>query len=355
MAHLQIGLFLAEMESPLLESEDDRAAVYLTNALTGWDPDEASGEKRTFPEFKNERLAAERVKQDRKILVVLGNPPYSGYAGMAMGEERDLSNAYRTTRHAPDPQGHGLNDLYVRFFRMAERQIVEQTEQGVVCFISNYSWLDGLSHTGMRERYVDCFDRIWIDNLNGDRYRTGKTTPDGGADPSIFSTPYNRAGIQVGTAVATLCRHAPHDDAHAVQDDAHAVHDDAHAVHYREFWGTSKRSDVHETKDLSGTDHYETLSPPVELGYPFMPRPRRHRPRPPRRTHARILRPGRAGRPHRGNGPTPDEEHAPVRPAGHATPPNRTRVQAGQHRSLLLSPDGRPLALLGTRNETARS
>ena len=265
VAHLQIGLFLAEMESPLLESEDDRAAVYLTNALTGWDPDEASGEKRTFPEFKNERLAAERVKQDRKILVVLGNPPYSGYAGMAMGEERDLSNAYRTTRHAPDPQGHGLNDLYVRFFRMAERQIVEQTEQGVVCFISNYSWLDGLSHTGMRERYVDCFDRIWIDNLNGDRYRTGKTTPDGGADPSIFSTPYNRAGIQVGTAVATLCRHAPHDD-------AHTVHDDAHAVHYREFWGTSKRSDVHETKDLSGTDHYETLSPPVELGYPFMPR-----------------------------------------------------------------------------------
>lgn len=72
-----------------------------------------------------------------------------------MDEERDLTNAYRTTRHAPTPQGQGLNDLYVRFFRMAERRIVERTGQGVVCFISNYSWLDGLSFTGMRERYLE--------------------------------------------------------------------------------------------------------------------------------------------------------------------------------------------------------
>ena len=45
------------------------------------------------------------------------------------------------------PEGQGLNDLYVRFFRMAERRIAEKTGQGVVCFISNYSWLEGLSFT----------------------------------------------------------------------------------------------------------------------------------------------------------------------------------------------------------------
>ena len=61
------------------------------------------------------------------------------------------------------PQGQGLNDLYVRFFRMAERRIVEKTGTGVVCFISNYSWLDGLSFTAMRERYLEVFDGIWID------------------------------------------------------------------------------------------------------------------------------------------------------------------------------------------------
>ena len=87
-------------------------------------------------------------------------------------------DAYRTTRRAPAPQGQGLNDLYVRFFRMAERRIVEKTGKGIVCFISNYSWLDGLSFTGMRERYLEVFDRIWIDCLNGDKYKTGKLTPE---------------------------------------------------------------------------------------------------------------------------------------------------------------------------------
>ena len=75
---------------------------------------------------------------------------------------------------------------------MAERRIVEMSGYGVVCFISNYSWLDGLSFTGMRESYLEKFDRIWIDCLNGDKYKTGKLTPDGEPDPSVFSTEWNR-------------------------------------------------------------------------------------------------------------------------------------------------------------------
>ena len=111
-----------------------------------------------FPELEEERDRAERVKQETPILVILGNPPYNGFAGMAVDEERELSEAYRTTRLVRRPEGQGLNDLYVRFFRMAERRIVEETGRGVVCFISNYSWLDGLSFTGMRERYLEAFD-----------------------------------------------------------------------------------------------------------------------------------------------------------------------------------------------------
>ena len=98
---------------------------------------------------------------------------------MAVEEERELSTAYRATRRVRKPEGQGLNDLYVRFFRMAERRIAEKTGQGVVCFISNYSWLDGLSFTGMREHFLEVFDAVRIDNLNGDKFRTGKTTPDG--------------------------------------------------------------------------------------------------------------------------------------------------------------------------------
>ena len=191
IAHLQMGLLLQSLNAPL--SGNERAGVYLTNALTGWEPPKDPKTQLTLlPELQRERDAAEQVKRSRKILVVLGNPPYDGYAGMAIGEERALSDAYRTTQAAPKPRGQGLNELYVRFFRMAERRIVEQSGEGVICFISNYSWLEGDSHPGMREKYLEVFDAITIDCLNGDKYKTGKQTPDGAPDPSVFSTELNK-------------------------------------------------------------------------------------------------------------------------------------------------------------------
>ncbi|MCC7447509.1 MAG: DUF559 domain-containing protein, partial [Anaerolineae bacterium] len=235
VAQLQIGTLLADLGAPLKQQE--RAGVYLTNALTGWEQGAGQLPLAGFPELKHEAELSAEVKQDKPILVILGNPPYNGFAGTAMAEERSLSNAYRTTKRAPAPQGQGLNDLYVRFFRMAERRIVEKTGKGVVCFISNYSWLDGLSFTGMRERYLETFDRIWIDNLNGDKYKTGKLTPDGKPDPSIFSTESNPEGIQVGTAIATLVRKAPHTG--------------TTTVNFRHFWGKTKRQQLIEALALT--------------------------------------------------------------------------------------------------------
>jgi Type ISP C-terminal specificity domain/N-6 DNA Methylase len=231
VAHLQLGLLLKQLGTPL--AEDERAGIYLTNALTGWDPLENPKAQLPFPEFQIERDAADAVKQTQKILVILGNPPYDGYASVAIEEERGLSNAYRASKRTVQPQGQGLNDLYVRFFRMAERQIAEKTQSGVICFISNYSWLDGLSHPAMRERFLEAFDTIRIDNLNGDKYRTGKLTPDGESDPSAFSTPSNREGIQVGTAIATLTRRA--------QGRAGAADGQ---VLLRQWWGKEKLAEI---------------------------------------------------------------------------------------------------------------
>ena len=165
VAHLQVGLALDGLGAPL--ADEERAGVFLTNALTGWEP--KTNKPLPFPELEEERDRAERVKQETPVLVILGNPPYNGFAGMAVDEERELSEAYRTTRRVRRPEGQGLNDLYVRFFRMAERRIVDKTGRGVVCFISNYSWLDALSFTGMRERYLEAFDAVRIDCLNGDQ------------------------------------------------------------------------------------------------------------------------------------------------------------------------------------------
>lgn len=257
VAHLQIGILLNTLHAPL--NPGQRAGVYLTNALTGWEPTREPKTMLMFPELQKERDAADTVKRSRPILVILGNPPYSGFAGVAIEEERSLSQAYRTTQnpHLPRPQGQGLNDLYVRFYRMAERQIAENTKRGIVCFISNYSWLDGLSHPGMRERYLEAFDIVTIDNLNGDKYKTGKTTPDGKSDPSIFSTEFNREGIQVGTAIATLVRKPQHEGAKTVQ--------------FRHLWGTGKRAQLQaEATDISTVEYHEVVPSP-EIGLPFLP------------------------------------------------------------------------------------
>ena len=253
VAHLQVGLTMQNLDAPLADDGTERAGVFLTNALTGWEP--RTNKPLPFPELEEERDRAERVKQERPILVILGNPPYNGFAGMAVDEERELSAAYRSTKRVRRPEGQGLNDLYVRFFRMAERRIAEKTGQGVVCFISNYSWLDGLSFTGMRERYLEAFDVVRIDCLNGDKYKTGKVAPDGSPDPSIFSTAGDPVGIQVGTAVVTLVRKTDHEP--------------ANAVGFRHLWGQAKRAEMTETAESEPDALYENIEPVLPLGLPF--------------------------------------------------------------------------------------
>ena len=253
VAHLQVGLTMQSLDAPLAEDGTERAGVFLTNALTGWEP--TVQKPLPFPELEEERDRAGKVKQDTPILVILGNPPYNGFAGMAVDEERELSTAYRETKRVRRPEGQGLNDLYVRFFRMAERRIAQKTGRGVVCFISNYSWLDGLSFTGMRERLLEAFDAIRIDCLNGDKYKTGKTTPDGKPDPSIFSTPEDPVGIQVGTAIATLVRKADHAP--------------APTVGFRHLWGHAKREELTATAEAEPDKLYDGFDPSLPLGLPF--------------------------------------------------------------------------------------
>ena len=252
VAHLQVGLTMQALDAALADDGQERAQVFLTNALTGWEP--RTTKPLPFPELEEERDRAERVKQETPILVILGNPPYNGFAGMAVDEERELSEAYRMTKRVRRPEGQGLNDLYVRFFRMAERRIAK-TGQGVVCFISNYSWLDGLSFTGMRERYLETFDAIRIDCLNGDKYKTGKVAPDGSPDPSIFSTENDPVGIQVGTAIVTLVRKADHAPIGEVD--------------FRHLWGQAKREELIETEEAEPDALYDNIEPVLQLGLPF--------------------------------------------------------------------------------------
>jgi hypothetical protein len=276
VAHLQMGLLLQNLAVPLDDSKNERAGIFLTNSLTGWEPPSEEAKKQlafAIPEFRQEKEAADEIKQEKRIIVILGNPPYNGFAGLAVEEERDLCNAYRTTRAAPAPQGQGLNDLYIRFFRMAERRIVEKSGEGIISFISNYSWLDGLSFTGMREKYLEVFDSITVDCLNGDKFKTGKLTPEGEPDPSVFSTESNREGIQVGTAIATLVRRSRRQEAQTYREKSQRLLTSSPTgeIQFRHLWGKRKRAELLASFNEPRKKIYTRLKPLLEVGLPFLP------------------------------------------------------------------------------------
>ena len=259
VAHLQVGLTMQDLDAPLSEDINERAGIFLTNALTGWEP--TVQKPLPFPELEQERERAEQVKQKTCVLVILGNPPYNGFAGMAVDEERELSQAYRTPKQVRRPEGQGLNDLYVRFFRMAERRIVEKTGQGVVCFISNYSWLDGLSFTAMRERYLEVYDAIRIDNLHGDRI-ISEYAPDGHTSETVFALQGQSPGIKVGTSITLLSKASVREST-----DKRILYRDFHQARASE-----RRQALLESLDAPDIDSdYSPLECNISLGLPFKP------------------------------------------------------------------------------------
>src|SRR5712692_571707 len=233
ISHLQLGLLLQNIGAPLADDGTERAGVFLTNSLTGWEPPKGAKVQLTLPEMQAERDAADKVKRKDPILVVIGNPPYNAFAGVSPEEEEGLVETYKGAyqvekvnqrtgktakdRHGnpvrkrryrlSDPEARGgwgirkfnLDDLYVRFFRLAERRIAEVTGRGVVCFISNSSWVTEPSFVILREHLLESFNRVWIENLHGDRKRS-EYAPDGRTSETIFAIPGFSPGIKQGVA-----------------------------------------------------------------------------------------------------------------------------------------------------------
>jgi hypothetical protein len=265
VAHLQLGLMLRLLGAPLDHDTDQRVGVYLTNALTGWEPpakpkDEIPG---LFPELMEERDKANRVKRDAPILVILGNPPYNAYAGISPEEEGGLVEPYKERLTTPVGGGgwgikkFNLDDLYVRFFRIAERRIAK-SGKGIVSFISNFSYLGDPSFVVMRQRFIREFDKLWFDCMNGDSRETGKLTPDGKPDPSVFSTESNREGIRVGTAICVMVRKADRRKEPVVR--------------FQHYWGVAKRHEVLASLKSRNIDRkYDKAQPSVANRYSFRP------------------------------------------------------------------------------------
>lgn len=262
IAHLQLGMYLQRAHAPLVDEPEgrrERAGVYLTNALTGWEPPDKQKARLPFTEFEEEREEADAVKRSKPILVVLGNPPYNAFAGVSPTEEDGLVEPYKEGLIKDwGIKKFNLDDLYIRFFRLAERRIAEKSHRGVVCFISNFSYLSEPSYVVMRKRLLNGFDALWFDCLNGDSRETGKLTPDGKPDPSVFSTQSNHEGIRVGTAIGLMIRRDK------TKSDL--------SVHYREFWGTRKREELIESlRDVAFERQYVSAAPTQANRFSFQP------------------------------------------------------------------------------------
>jgi hypothetical protein len=260
ISHMQIGMLLHRLGAPFADDSDERAGVYLTNSLTGWDPPTVPKQHLLFHEMEEERDKAEAVKQHQPILVILGNPPYNGFAGVSPDEEEGLLDEYKSGLRRWGITKNYLDDLYVRFLRIAERRITQDSGRGVVCLISNFSYLSLPSYVTVRQRLLREFERLWFDCLNGDSRETGKITPEGRPDPSIFSTPRNREGIRVGTAVGLMVRRRNHKSG----GDATVLH--------RNLWGMRKREELVESLATSEFDRlYAEVEPHASSRFSFRP------------------------------------------------------------------------------------
>jgi predicted helicase len=206
VAHMKLGLQLAETGYDF--SSDERLRIYLTNTLE--EAEEIS--KNVFVQWLSEEAkAASKIKRELPIMVVLGNPPYSGHSANRSWEIVDnkkvpnfigrlLKDYYEVDgRPLGEKNPKWLQDDYVKFIRFGQWRI-EQTGVGILGFITNHSYLDNPTFRGMRQQLMKTFSDIYILDLHGSQKKK-ETCPDGSKDVNVFD-------IQQGVAIAIFVREA---------------------------------------------------------------------------------------------------------------------------------------------------
>jgi predicted helicase len=177
MAHLKLDMLLTETgyESKLHK----RFNIFLTNSLEEHHPDTGTLFSSWLSAEANE---ANRVKRDRPVMVVLGNPPYSVSSSNKSEWMEDLLKVYKEGVKAKNIQP--LSDDYIKFIRYGQH-LIEQNGEGVLAYISNNSFIDGLIHQNMRRSLSGAFNQIYILDLHGN-YKKKEKSPDGDIDENVF-------------------------------------------------------------------------------------------------------------------------------------------------------------------------
>jgi type I restriction-modification system DNA methylase subunit len=195
IGHLKMSFLLEELGYKL--QEDDRFKLYLTNTLEM--EELAQTDLPGMASLSEESHLAGKVKKEQPILVILGNPPYSGHSSN-IGEwiSKEIRAYYKVDgKPLGEKNPKWLQDDYVKFIRFAQWKI-DRIGEGVLGFITNHSYLDNPTFRGMRQSLMNSFNEIYILDLHGNSLKKEKC-PDGSEDKNVFD-------IKQGVAIALLIK-----------------------------------------------------------------------------------------------------------------------------------------------------
>ena len=192
VAHLKLSQFLHDKGYVMPPGE--RLHIYLTNTLEPIEPQANF----LLPALSREVEEAQAIK-DKPVLVITGNPPYSGHSKNTGEWITGLIDTYKQVDGQPlgEKNPKWLQDDYVKFIRFAQWKM-EQVEEGVVGIITNHSFLDNPTFRGMRQSLMQTFHQLYVLDLHGNAKKKERA-PEGGKDENVFD-------IEQGVAVSLLVK-----------------------------------------------------------------------------------------------------------------------------------------------------
>ncbi|KPL80281.1 type ISP restriction/modification enzyme [Herpetosiphon geysericola] len=226
IAHLKLGILLKDLGYDFETS--NRLGVYLTNTLA--DAPDLQSSFAFANKIAEEGESANEVKHMKNVMVILGNPPYSGHSSnkgvwinnLLHGKLADgtlTENYYQFEgKRLAERNSKWLQDDYVKFIRFGEWRI-SKTGEGILAYICNNSFLDNRTFRGMRESLLNDFDKIYILNLHGNSKKREKT-PERKVDENVFD-------IQQGVAISIFIKKRSSSKNRAT-------------VYYADVWGKSE-------------------------------------------------------------------------------------------------------------------
>ncbi len=245
VAHLKLGLALQEKG---YDFQDERLRIFLTNTLE--EPHTTVQQTMMAQWLSKEANAAKDIKTDQPVMVIIGNPPYSGHSANVGDWIKELLRRYFQVDGKPlsERNPKWLNDDYVKFIRFAHWRIM-QTGYGILGFVTNHGYLDNPTFRGMRQSLMQDFDDIYILDLHGNA-RKKEVAPDDRPDQNVFD-------VQQGVAISLLVKNNQKKTEYA-------------KVSHAQLWG--KREDKYQwlvEQDVSTTEWTELK--PQSPFYLFVP------------------------------------------------------------------------------------